>query len=269
LPTSEDLNGLYNEVYYGRERRKFFSAIESAIAALTRLKWERLRPLLQRGDRLLDIGCGRGATVHLARAAGIEAYGLERHFPGAPLSPNIFYQDLSDCKFPNDHFQVIILWHVLEHLPDPVAALREIDRILRPCGWLSVAVPNFGGAQARASASRWFHLDLPRHFWQFEPDSLEKILDLAGFRIARCSTLSIEYDWYGTLQSWMNRLIDDNDRLYSLLKGRSTFTVAGKAAELALATALAPPALASALWDAARGQGGTLTLLAQKPSKSA
>ena len=266
LPTPADLDGLYSEVYYGKERRKFAFLIEAAIAYLTRVKWKRLRPLAQRGDRLLDIGCGRGATVRLARADGIEAYGLERHFPGAPESPYIFYKDLIDAKFPDDHFQVVIIWHVLEHLADPMAAVREIYRILRPGGWLSLAVPNFGGAQARASASRWFHLDLPRHFWQFEPDSLDRTLSQAGFRIARRETLSVEYDWYGTLQSWMNRLINDKEQLYALLKGRSTYSLGGRTAELALATLLAPPALASALWDGSRGNGGTLNLLAQKPA---
>ena len=266
LPTAADLDGLYSEVYYGKERRKFSILIEAGIAYLTRLKWKRLKPLTQQGDRLLDIGCGRGATVRLARADGVEAYGLERYFPGAPESPHIFYKDLADSKFPDNHFQVVIIWHVLEHLADPIAAVREIHRILRPGGWLSLAVPNFGGAQARASASRWFHLDLPRHFWQFEPRSLESTLEQAGFRVARRNTLSIEYDWYGTLQSWMNRLIDDKDELYALLKGRSRYSLGGRAAELALATTLAPPALARALWDASRGQGGTLTVLAQKPA---
>lgn len=267
LPDSEELDGLYSEVYYGKERRKFSSIIEGTIAALTLLKWKRLRPLLRPGDRLLDVGCGRGTLVHLARAAGIEAYGLERHFPGAPCSPHIFYHDLNECKFPEGHFQVVVLWHVLEHLPEPVAALQEIHRVLRPGGWLSVAVPNFGGAQARASGGDWFHLDLPRHFWQFEPQSLERMLDTVGFRTTRRGTLSLEYDWYGTLQSWMNRLVNDKDRLYSLLKGRTSQPLGSRVAELALASALAPPALVSALWDAALGRGGTLTLLVQKSSK--
>ena len=266
LPDGEELDGLYDESYYGKGRRKFSGVLEALIAALTFLKWKRLRPFLGPGGRLLDIGCGRGTLVGLARAAGFEAYGLERHFPGAPFSPNIFYHDLTECKFPERHFQGVVLWHVLEHLPSPVTTLQEIHRLLEPGGWLSVAVPNFGGAQARASGKDWFHLDLPRHFWQYELPVLEKTLEGVGFTISRRSTLSLEYDWFGTLQSWMNRVAKNQNRFYSLLKGRPGGTAGAQATQLSLAIALALPALASALWDAVRGQGGTLTLLAQKPS---
>jgi len=264
LPDGEELDRLYNESYYGKGRQKFSSALEAAIAAITLLKWKRLRHLMGPGDRLLDVGCGRGTLVRLARSAGFEAYGLERHYPGAPFSPHVFYHDLTECRFPGNHFHVVVLWHVLEHLPSPVATLQEIHRLLSPGGWLSVAVPNFGGAQARASGNQWFHLDLPRHFWQFELPALENLLEGIGFQIVRRATLSLEYDWYGTLQSWMNRMANDENRLYGLLKGKSAASPGEQAREFALAGLLAAPALASALWDAARGQGGTLTLLARK-----
>ena len=266
-PDGKELDELYNESYYGKGRRKFSSALEHLIESLTLLKWKRLRPLLGPGGRLVDIGCGRGTLVHLARSAGFEAYGLEKHFPGTPFSPNVFYHDLTECKFPDNHIQVVVLWHVLEHLPSPLATLEEIYRILQPGGWLSLVVPNFGGTQARASGKNWFHLDLPRHFWQFELPTLERLLERAGFSIRRRATLSLEYDWFGTMQSWMNRVANDGNSFYYLLKGRSGKTSGAQAKQFSLACALALPALASALWDAAGGQGGTLTLLAQKPFK--
>ncbi len=263
-PAERELETLYDERYYGKGKKKFKRVLEAAIATLALFKWKRLRPLLGTDGRLLDVGCGRGTLVQLARAAGFGAYGLERHYPGAPVSPYVFYEDLTVTRFPAAYFQVVVLWHVLEHLPEPVSALREIHRILRPGGWLSIAVPNFGGAEAQASGADWFHLDLPRHFWHFSPLALETLLERSGFHITRRATFSFEYDWFGTLQSWMNRLARNENRLYSLLKGEPA-SGRGSAPQLWLAAALTAPALARALWDAARGRGGTLTVVARKP----
>jgi hypothetical protein len=93
---------------------------------------------------------------------------------------------------------------------------------------------------------------------------LEALLDQEGFSVRRRSTLSVEYDWFGTLQSWMNRLSGDDNSLYYLLQGRPSQSAAREVLRLILAMVLALPALASALWDALRGRGGTLTVVAQK-----
>ena len=191
----------------------------------------------------------------------------ERASPVGHILPYVFRQEVAECAFPDNHFQVVVLWHVLEHLRDPRALLREIHRILAPGGWLSLAVPNLGGAQAQASGSHWFHLDVPRHFWHFRPRSLQYLLERHGFQLISWKTLSFEYDWFGTVQSWMNYALDDRNRLYSLLKREAPQPALEWIVRVAAASALALPALASALWDAACGQGGTLTLLAQKPFK--
>ena len=263
-PAEAELAACYDASYYGKSRKKFLSPVESGIALLTRGKWRKLRPLVPRGTRLLDVGCGRGTLLRYARAAGVEAYGVERPSSEAHALPGIFYGDLEACQFPTGHFRLVVLWHVLEHLRDPEAALREICRILEPGGWLTVAVPNYGGAQARAAVGRWFHLDLPRHLWHFPSASLRLLLEKTGLQPVRCSTFSLEYDWYGTLQSWMNRAFGDENGLYAVLQGRSPLRAAGRFRRISIAALLALPALASALWDGIRRQGGTLTMIAQK-----
>jgi len=263
-PSDAELAAYYDETYYGEEREKFLSPIERAISLLSALKWKRLSPLVHGGDRMLDIGCGRGTMLKLARESDVEAWGIERQSPVGHRVPGILYQSLPECHFPDRHFDLVILWHVLEHLPDPAATLREIQRILKPGGWLSVAVPNYGGAQAAASGAHWFHLDLPRHFWHFRPSSLEALLVSTGFHVSGYRTFSFEYDWYGTLQSWMNSGLDDRNRLYAVLKGEEKAWTGENLLRLLAASLLALPALASALWDAALNQGGTLAVLARK-----
>ena len=263
-PSESELASFYGKTYYGENRQKFLSPVQIGVDLLTRWKWRKLHALLNRGDRFLDIGCGRGTLLQRARAGGIEAYGIERPSPVGHSVPGVLYQSLPECHFPDNHFHVVVLWHVLEHLEDPAATLREIQRILRPGGWLSIAVPNYGGAQAEASGPDWFHLDLPRHFWHFRLSSLQPLLSDHGFQLFRSTTFSLEYDWFGTLQSWMNRWLHDNGRFYSLLQGAAKPGASQLSRELAAATVLALPALASALWDAARGQGGTLGVTARK-----
>ncbi|MBI2817780.1 MAG: class I SAM-dependent methyltransferase [Acidobacteria bacterium] len=267
LPSEAELAAFYDEAYYGPERKKFLSLIEVGIAKFTSAKFDSLRKLLRPGERMLDVGCGRGTLLRLARQRGAEAYGVERQAPVGHSVPGVIYKTLPDCNFPGNHFQLVVLWHVLEHLTQPTQWLHEIYRILKPGGWLSVAVPNYGGAQANASGQHWFHLDLPRHLWHFREPTLERLLGSIGFLISHRSTLSLEYDWYGTLQSWLNSAFGDDNHLYSLLKGNSREPRTQDARTLALAFLLAAPAFASALLDAARGAGGTLTFIAQKPSQ--
>jgi SAM-dependent methyltransferase len=264
LPNADELSLYYDQKYYGQGRQKFFSPLELAIRQLTAVKWRRLRSHVQRGDRMLDIGCGRGTMVDLARADGIEAYGLERNFPHGQRNPHIFYKDLFDCNFPKSNFHLVILWHVLEHLAEPKKTLAEIHRILVPGGYLSLAVPNYGGAQAEASGKHWFHLDLPRHFWQFRPATLQQMIEQQRFRVVRASTYSFEYDWFGTLQSWLNSSAGDDNNLFGVLKGERPLSSGASIRSLAQGSLLALPALGKAIVDARGGQGGTLFMLLQK-----
>lgn len=264
LPGEDELSLYYNKNYYGEGRKKFFSPIETAVRQLTIMKWRRLQPYVQRGQKMLDIGCGRGTMVNLAREAGVEAYGVERDFPHGTPNPFIHYKDLFECAFPDGNFQLVILWHVLEHLAEPKKSLAEIHRIIAPGGYLSLAVPNYGGAQAESSGKHWFHLDIPRHFWQFRPATLRQMIEQQGFRVVGTSTYSFEYDWFGTIQSWLNSGIGDENTLFEALKGERPLLQPAALKSLALGSLLALPALAKALLDAARGRGGTLFLLLQK-----
>lgn len=264
LPSEAQLASYYDKNYYGTDRKKFHSPIEIAIAALSAMKWNSLRPMLIPGGRIMDVGCGRGTLLRHARDAGFEAIGIERPSDVGHAVPGVIYKSLPECNFPDDHFQLVVIWHVLEHLPDPLSMLQEIHRILKPGGRLSLAVPNYGGAQARASGADWFHLDLPRHFWHFRRPSLQALLARSGFQITTCSTFSFEYDWYGTLQSWMNRAWHDDNRLYAVLQGAESMPVSKNLFRLGAASLLAIPALASTLWDSARGDGGTLTVTTRK-----
>ena len=80
-------------------------------------------------------------------------------------------------------FDVVTMWHSLEHVHAPLAILREAFRLLVPGGKLVVAVPNRASWAATAFGPVWFGLDLPRHLTHFDPETLAKMLTASGFRV--------------------------------------------------------------------------------------
>jgi SAM-dependent methyltransferase len=103
-------------------------------------------------------------------------------------------------------FRLIVLFQVLEHLPDPVAVIGHCRRLLSPGGWLILAVPNRESWQARFCRAEWLHLDVPRHLFHFSPRVLKEMLRRHGFETVRVSYQSWEHDPYGWVQSLLNRL---------------------------------------------------------------
>jgi SAM-dependent methyltransferase len=81
---------------------------------------------------------------------------------------------------------VVTLWHVLEHVPDPLEQLAEIRRVLKPGGLLVVEVPNARSATFSLTKEKWYYLDVPRHLQHFTPSTIDAVLGQAGFtKIAR------------------------------------------------------------------------------------
>jgi len=98
----------------------------------------------------------------------------------------------------------VIIWHVFEHLADPRGTLEAIFRILKPGGRLVVAVPNFSSLQARLTGGAWFHLDLPRHLYQFPLSGLKTLLRRADFEVGAEHHFSLRQNPFGWVQSVLN-----------------------------------------------------------------
>lgn len=139
--------------------------------------------------RVLDIGTAAGSFLAVARRRGWEVAGCEpnrwlcewgaRHY-GLPLQPGTVF----DMQLPAASFDLVTLWDVLEHTPDPKAVLQEAARVLRPGGWLVVNYPDISSSIARLMGRRWVFL-LSVHLYYFTPDSIRRMLDSVGFRTVR------------------------------------------------------------------------------------
>lgn len=137
---------------------------------------------------LLDIGCGSGHFLHRAQLAGLEVAGIEisdfaRQQSNTRLGKELVYSSLEDAHFSSSSFDVVTMWHVLEHVPSPTDTLKAAHDLLRPGGILAVAVPNFDSLERRIWGKRWIAVDAPRHFYHFSQSTLESLLSKTGFEL--------------------------------------------------------------------------------------
>lgn len=224
-PSSEEICEFYSRHYYGKQNRRFKAPVELVIRLFRRQRSKKILQLVGSG-RILDIGCGRARMLAEFKRRGWETFGTEFSEQAAGAAREEFGLNvraiaLEDWGFEDKLFDVVTLGHVLEHLPNPRGTLREVSRILKDDGLLVVSTPNFDSFQARASGEKWFHLDVPRHYYHFSIRTLTQMLESVGFRVWRQHFFSLEYDPFGLMQSLLNMLGGEPNLLYNLLKNHS------------------------------------------------
>lgn len=138
--------------------------------------------------RLLDIGCGTGYFLHAARKAGFRVSGIEKNDKAREKAASLFHLDLQDDldRFAPEHlFDVITLWHVLEHLEKLNESIAKIRKMLKPEGALVIALPNHLSSDAGVYGKYWAAYDVPRHLWHFSPDTVEQLIQKHGMRVVK------------------------------------------------------------------------------------
>ncbi len=181
--------------------------------------------------RILDIGCGAGDFLAGLKSAGFDKYGVEINPQGCKKCQekglNVSPTELIDAKFSSDYFDVITMWHVLEHLDKSVELLREARRILKPGGVLILSTPNTGSWGFKYGLKNWFHLDAPRHLILYNYKSLSLLLERAGFKVKCLRNYFYDYplDLFWSLrESKLKYLIYPFYPLFKIL-GREALTV--------------------------------------------
>lgn len=154
-----------------------------------------LAPVATTG-RLLDVGAAGGAFVEQATKRGFAAEGLEPTpefvaFAAEHLGVTLHASTVEDAGLAPASLDVTTMWHVLEHVPDPVRVLEQLRDALRPGGVVAIEVPNAGGHLARREGVSWGSLEPDVHVNQFSARSLRTALDAAGLEVVRLGSLTI------------------------------------------------------------------------------
>lgn len=176
------------------------------------------------GTNLLDIGCAQGFFLFSASQAGYTAKGIEISQDAAEYARMEFGLDVEakpfeELRFADNHFDVVTLWQVLEHVPYPLVILREVHRILKPGGLLVVSTPNIEGIPAKILRKRWW--DIKRlHINQFTTKTLTEILQNGGFK----NISSVSYRGFVSLSillTMMLKYLNAYERLKALFNPNS------------------------------------------------
>jgi SAM-dependent methyltransferase len=149
-------------------------------------RWRLVRRFTGGPGRALDVGCAAGYWLRVLAERGWDVTGVEpsaeiaahaRHALGAA---RVHEGDLASARFEAGRFDLVTLWDVVEHVPDPVALLREAARVLSPGGVLVLETQNVESRFARLLGPRWQHFKHLEHLYHFGPGSLSALLARAG-----------------------------------------------------------------------------------------
>jgi len=215
-PTKEELKKYYTELadhrYLLKYKHQTIQRGKKILEMVGRLK---------RGGDLLDVGCGYGFFLNLAREKGWRTHGLELS-PGALKYARETYKldllegDIAEASLKPKQFDFITLQHVLEHISEPILILKKLAKALKDDGILVVVVPNASSLMARFARTRWVCLsEATHHLFHYTIKTLTLLLSLGGFE----TVSSLTYQWEGRDLMWgmkvfLKRLIkaeDDRD----------------------------------------------------------
>ena len=200
--TPDELAGLYRDLYYDEEKNFATDYRERDHANLAPLYRRVVRDLLRRYPalrpsngsvvRVLDFGAGVGFFLNACRTERLTPLGIEFSDVAARYANERLGLDVRTdpertlARLGDREFQIVTAWQVIEHLPDPVATLKELVRVLAPGGVLAVAVPNLGSIRHRLEGARWFNIQNLTHLAFFNPRNLARVFrDLGLINVRR------------------------------------------------------------------------------------
>lgn len=187
-PKAEELSGYYESDDYISHTDSKETAIDKVYQTVKKLalanKLKLINSFKTDDKNLLDVGCGTGDFLLTCKNKGWKVTGVEPNAKAKIAAENKLkgttgFEIYSDINQLNSEaqFDVITLWHVLEHVPNLEIYISSLKKLLKPNGVLIVAVPNFKSYDAKYYKQFWAAFDVPRHLWHFSKKSIQLLFE--------------------------------------------------------------------------------------------
>jgi 2-polyprenyl-3-methyl-5-hydroxy-6-metoxy-1,4-benzoquinol methylase len=191
-PSQEEIGKLYKSAYFEEQYDKGLEIGSKALKKRLSSEKHRVKFVasVSRSGRLLDIGCGYGYYLYASRLHGYDVTGLEisewaSHYAVQRLKLPVRTGEILKVDLPENYFDIITMWHFLEHTQDPGSVLLRTKKWLKKNGILVIDVPNCKGTDAHYLWEDWDGWQLPYHFWHFNPHSMKALLEKYRFRVIK------------------------------------------------------------------------------------
>ena len=186
-PPSEIFNYYKSEDYVSHSDTKkgLINFAYQQVKAITLSSKIRLIRKWSSGNKLLDFGCGTGDFLNFAKQKGYHTTGLEpdesaRNFA---LQKGLEVHHPEWLNAQTTAFDIITMWHVLEHTYDPVDTVFQLKSMLNPGGIMIIAVPNYSSMDAEHYGGNWAAYDVPRHLFHFHPNTIQKVAEITKMNL--------------------------------------------------------------------------------------
>ena len=199
LPVPTDLENYYKSedyISHTNSKKTFFDRIYQRVRKHTLQKKLSLINSFEFVDKkILDVGSGTGDFLATCKKDGWNVFGVEPNEKAREFSSKKMVDTTSDLSFVReDQFDVITLWHVLEHVENLLEYIETLKKKLKPNGVLIIAVPNYKSFDANYYKEFWAAYDVPRHLWHFSQESIKKLFAKVSMNVEK--TLPMKFDSY-------------------------------------------------------------------------
>ncbi|WCO01666.1 class I SAM-dependent methyltransferase [Psychroserpens ponticola] len=199
-PSEEQLPKYYQSedyISHTDAKRNWFEKVYHFIKTIAlKRKLKLINSFNSKEKQLLDIGCGTGDFLKVAKDNNWSVFGIEpnpnaRKIANQKTNNSVF--DIEQLlKFEKYSFDVITLWHVLEHLPKLENHIAVFESLLKPNGRLVIAVPNYKSYDAKYYNKYWAAFDVPRHLWHFSQKAISKLVYQKGMELIKTSPMTFD-----------------------------------------------------------------------------